>query len=201
MFMSSIAAPDATAQMRGDYGDDVVARGMAVYGLPYKHSYAVVLANRESAMSAISNVEDLVNPNLRKLHLNVTWQCQLDEWTHLMEYLSAICDFEAKTGRELDAIIAPIAATASRPIHALRLCHSNQCARPYKRRRPGDICRCQDEGCTPLTDWKATVQAECESRGRLEMKQVQPLYSFISRRLFEERIKAIAEKIGRLVQS
>lgn len=37
----------------------------------------------------------------------------MEKWNYQMEYLSKIREFEEKTGRELDAIIAPITPTAA----------------------------------------------------------------------------------------
>jgi amidase len=66
-----------------------------------------------SGEPAIPNIKDLVNPDLEKLDVNQVWQSQLDKWNYQMEYLAAIHDFEAKIGREMDAIVAPITPTAA----------------------------------------------------------------------------------------
>lgn len=54
-----------------------------------------------------------MNPELEKVDLNGAWDMQLEKWNYQMEYLSKIREFEEKAGRELDAIIAPITATAA----------------------------------------------------------------------------------------
>lgn len=61
----------------------------------------------------IPNIADLVNPNLPKSDLNQAWELQLEKWNYQCEYLKAIRQFEQEHGRELDAIVAPVAATAA----------------------------------------------------------------------------------------
>jgi len=50
---------------------------------------------------------------MKKADLNEVWDIQLEKWNYQMEYLARIREFEASTGRELDAIIAPITCTAA----------------------------------------------------------------------------------------
>jgi amidase len=47
------------------------------------------------------------------MSINEVWQVQLDKWNYQSEYLAKIREFEAKIGKELDAIIAPITPTAA----------------------------------------------------------------------------------------
>lgn len=168
---------------------------------PYKHPYAVDLANRTYAADggtvrvlpfllspkpandvqdiygtlnlggepAIPNIADLVNPNLPKLSLNDAWAIQLEKWNYQMEYLAKIKEFEAKTGRELDAIIMPITATAAIRHNqfkyygyatAINVLDFTSVVVPVTfadkavDRRP--------DGFKPLTEMDATVNAECK---------------------------------------
>lgn len=45
--------------------------------------------------------------------MNELWDAHLEKWKYQCEYLAVIRDFEAEHGQELDAIIAPITATAA----------------------------------------------------------------------------------------
>lgn len=52
-------------------------------------------------------------PKRPKMDLNDTWAMNLDKWQYQCEYLASIRKFEAETGVELDAIIAPVAPHAT----------------------------------------------------------------------------------------
>lgn len=86
-----------------------------------------------------------------------------------MEYLAAIRDFEAKTGRELDAIIAPVTATAA-ILHnqfkyygyatVINVLDFTSVVVPVTFADKNiDV---KTAGFTPLTDLDATVQEGCE---------------------------------------
>lgn len=88
-----------------------------------------------------------------------------------MEYLNKIKEFEAKTGRELDAIIAPITATAAIRHNqfkyygyatAINVLDFTSVVVPVTFADKGvDI---RPEGFKPLTEMDATVNAECKLR-------------------------------------
>jgi amidase len=95
---------------------------------PYKHDYAIGLINsiyagdggtdifntlKESGEPAIPNFKDLINPSLSKVDMNELWDVQLKKWAFQSEYLEQLRIAEAKLGREIDAIIAPITPTAA----------------------------------------------------------------------------------------
>ena len=192
--------------------DKFSAAGHAVSAWePYKHPYAVDLANRVYAADggtvrlplpssstfpsqprnaakanplrrqdifaslalsgepAIPNISDLVNPNLPKRSVNEVWDIQLEKWNYQMEYLAKIREFEAKTGRELDAIIAPITPTAAIRHNqfkyygyatAINVLDFTSVVVPVTFAdkavdvKPSDF--------KPLTDMDATVHAECK---------------------------------------
>ena len=120
---------------------------------------------------AIPNISDLVNPNLPKLTLNDAWAIQLEKWNYQMEYLAKIKEFEAKTGRELDAIIAPITATAAIRHNqfkyygyatAINVLDFTSVVVPVTFADKGVDVR--PEGFKPLTEMDATVNSECKLR-------------------------------------
>lgn len=88
-----------------------------------------------------------------------------------MEYLAKIKEFEAKTGRELDAIIAPITATAAIRHNqfkyygyatAINVLDFTSVVVPVTfADKSVDV---SPSGFKPLTDMDATVHAECKSR-------------------------------------
>lgn len=186
---------------------------------PYKHPYAVDLANRTYAADggtdifatlnqggepAIPNIADLVNPNLPKLTLNEAWAIQLEKWNYQMEYLNKIKEFEAKTGRELDAIIAPITATAAIRHNqfkyygyatAINVLDFTSVVVPVTFADKGVDVR--PEGFKPLTEMDATVNAEYDPEA---YHGAPAAVQIIGRRFTEERIMAIAEEVGRLLK-
>jgi amidase len=95
---------------------------------PYKHDYAFDLINgiyagdggtdifntlKESGEPAIPNIADLVNPSLPKVDVNSLWDIQLKKWAYQSEYLEKFRLAEEKLGKEIDALIAPVAPTAA----------------------------------------------------------------------------------------
>jgi amidase len=95
---------------------------------PYKHGYAVKLIGgiyasdggtdvhdslRLSGEPAIPNIMDLLNPNLPKIDMNDLWAVHLKKWAYQSEYLEQFRLAEETLGKEIDAIVAPITATAA----------------------------------------------------------------------------------------
>lgn len=140
-----------------------------------------------------------------------------------MEYLGKIREFEEKTGRELDAIIAPITPTAAIRHNqfryygyatAINVLDFTSVVVPVTfadkavDKKPSDF--------KPLTDMDATVHAECRFAPSLYMLGLgtdtdsvddpeayhgAPVaVQVIGRRFTEERIMAIAEELGRLLK-
>ena len=117
----------------------------------------------------IPNISDLVNPDLPKATVNEVWDIQLQKWNYQMEYLAKIREFEARTGRELDAIIAPVAATAAVRHNqfkyygyatAINFLDFTSVVIPVTfADKSVDVA---PAGFTPLTDMDAKVHAECE---------------------------------------
>ncbi|KAL3464648.1 amidase signature domain-containing protein [Aspergillus heterothallicus] len=185
---------------------------------PYRHPYAVDLANRvyasdggvdifgalkASGEPAIPNIADLVNPNLPKMNVNELWEVQLQKWTYQSEYLAKIREFEEKTGKELDAIIAPITPTAAIRHNqfkyygyasAINILDFTSVVVPVTfADQSVDV---KNDGFQPLGEMDRVVQAEYDPaayHGAPVAIQV------IGRRLTEERIMAIAEEVGRLL--
>lgn len=68
----------------------------------------------QSGEPPIPNIDQLLHPSSsKKVDMNQLWDIQLEKWNIQREYLSRIREFEVKTGKELDAIIAPVTATAA----------------------------------------------------------------------------------------
>jgi amidase len=185
---------------------------------PYKHSFAVDLANRvyaadggsditsaleQSGEPMIPNIADLVNPNLPKSDLNQAWELQLEKWNYQCEYLKAIRQFEQEHGRELDAIVAPVAATAAIRHNqfkyygyatAVNVLDFTSVVVPVTfADKDVDVV---DANHKSLNKMDAAVQAEYNP----EAYHGAPVaVQIIGRRLTEERILAIAEEIGKLL--
>ncbi|CEN59802.1 Putative Acetamidase-A [Aspergillus calidoustus] len=185
---------------------------------PYKHPYAVDLANRvyasdggvdifgtlnASGEPAIPNIADLVNPNLPKMSINEVWQVQLDKWNYQSEYLAKIREFETKIGQELDAIIAPITPTAAIRHNqfkyygyasAINILDFTSVVVPVTFADKG--VDKVNEGFAPLGEMDKIVQGEYDP----EVYHGAPVaVQIIGRRLTEERVMAIAEEVGRLL--
>lgn len=54
-----------------------------------------------------------VNPSAVRLSINELWEIQLQRWQYQCDYLAQIRKLEENLGREVDAIIAPVAPTAA----------------------------------------------------------------------------------------
>ncbi|KAL2808217.1 amidase signature domain-containing protein [Aspergillus granulosus] len=185
---------------------------------PYKHPYAVDLANRvyasdggvdifaalnASGEPAIPNIADLVNPNLPKMNVNELWEVQLQKWTYQSEYLTKIREFEAKIGKELDAIIAPITPTAAIRHNqfkyygyasAINVLDFTSVVVPVTfADKAVDV---RNEGFEPLGEMDRVVQGEYDPDA---YHSAPVAVQIIGRRLTEERIMAIAEEVGRLL--
>ncbi|PKS13397.1 hypothetical protein jhhlp_000168 [Lomentospora prolificans] len=166
--------------------DKLKGAGHAVHPWePYKHPYAVELANKVYAADggadiyaalglsgepAIPNIVDLVNPNLDKMGINEVWSLQLEKWNYQIEYLAKIREFEAEIGRELDAIIAPITPTAAIRHNqfkyygyatAINVLDFTSVVVPVT--LADKTIDTKPEGFTPLTDMDALVHSECKS--------------------------------------
>ncbi|KAL5345357.1 Acetamidase [Pseudogymnoascus australis] len=185
---------------------------------PYKHAHGVDLANRiyasdggadmfgvlkASGEPAIPNIADLVSPNLPKMNINELWNVNLQKWDYQCEYLSKIREFEKKLGRELDAIIAPVAPTAAiRHNHfkyygyasAINILDFTSVVVPVTYADKAiDV---KNEELKPLTDIDKLVQAEYDPAA---YHGAPVAVQIIGRRLTEERVMSIAEEVGRLL--
>ncbi|VUC28421.1 unnamed protein product [Clonostachys rosea] len=185
---------------------------------PYKHPRIVDLANKiyasdggtdvftvmgQSGEPSIPNIQELLHPSLPKVEVNQVWDIQLEKWNIQREYLSRIREFELKSGRELDAIIAPITPTAAIRHNqfkyygyatAINFLDFTSVVVPVTfadkdiDTKKGDY--------QPLTEVDKEVQAEYNA----EAYHGAPVaVQIIGRRLTEEKTMAIAEEIGRLL--
>ncbi|PWI66506.1 hypothetical protein PCL_04919 [Purpureocillium lilacinum] len=185
---------------------------------PYKHPYAVDLANRiyaadggadvfttlkESGEPAIPNFKDLINPTLPKLDINRTWDANLEKWNYQNEYLAKLRELEEKLGREVDAIIAPITPTAAVRhdrfkyygyATAINVLDFTSVVVPVTfADKNVDV---QNASFEPLTEMDKTVQAEYDA----EAYNGAPVaVQIIGRRLTEEKTVAIAEELANLL--
>ncbi|KAF6525491.1 hypothetical protein HZS61_011286 [Fusarium oxysporum f. sp. conglutinans] len=185
---------------------------------PYRHPYAVDLANRiyasdggtdifsvldTSGEPAIPNIAELVKPNLPKLNLNELWDIQLQKWNYQSDYLARIREAEETLGKELDAIIAPITPTAAIRhdqfkyygyATAINVLDFTSVVVPVtfvdkKIDEPNHQFK-------PLTEMDRTVQAEYDPSA---YHGAPVAVQIIGRRLTEERVISIAEEVGRLL--
>ncbi|ESZ92593.1 acetamidase [Sclerotinia borealis F-4128] len=185
---------------------------------PYKHDYAHDLMGSIYASDAgkdvytvlevsgeppIPNISDFVHPAYKTLSINDIWDIHLKKWTYQCEYLEQFRHMEEKLGREIDAIISPVAPTA-----AVR--HDQ-----YKYYGYTTVINLLDftSVVVPVTfadkgmDLKVQgYKALCEIDGVVQDEYDPEAYDgapvavqVIGRRLTEERIMAIAEEIGRLL--
>jgi amidase len=185
---------------------------------PYKHDHAVDMIGKiytadggtdvaavmkESGEPAIPNIVDLLDPSNIKVSVNEQWNIHLAKWKYQSEYLAAIRDFEQRTGRELDAIIAPITPTACIRhdqfkyygyASAINLLDFTSVVVPVTfADKTIDV---KNESFHPLSDLDSQVQAEYDP----EAYHGAPVaVQIIGRRLTEERTMAIAEEIGKLL--
>ncbi|KAH6862570.1 acetamidase [Alternaria alternata] len=185
---------------------------------PYKHDFAVDLANKiygadgstdvmkdinASGEPGIPNIKELLNPDMRKADLNDVWDIHLQKWDYQMQYLSRWREVEAEHGCELDCIVAPISPTAAIRHNqfkyygyasAINLLDFTSVVVPVTFADSKiDAKRADYE---PLNDMDAAVQAEYDP----EAYHGAPVaIQVIGKRLSEEKTLAIAEEIGRLL--
>lgn len=135
--------------------------------------------------------------------MNELWDVHLKKWTYQSEYIEKWREFEAHHGKELDAIIAPITATAAIRHNQFRyygyasvinLLDFTSVVVPvtFADKRV-DVKKVDYQPLGPLD---ASVQAEYEP----EAYHGAPVaVQVVGRRLSEERTLAIAEEVGRLL--
>ncbi|KAJ5590890.1 acetamidase [Penicillium hetheringtonii] len=186
--------------------------------LPYKHDFGhdligdiyasdgstdVLNSINASGEPAIPNIKDLLNPDKGKIDMNQLWDVHLKKWNYQSEYLDKWREFEETHGKEMDAIIAPITATAAIRHNQFRyygyasvinLLDFTSVVVPVTfADKSVDVKRSDHR---QLNDLDATVQAEYDA----EAYHGAPVaVQVIGRRLSEERTLAIAEEIGRLL--
>jgi amidase len=61
----------------------------------------------------IPNISDLVTFDMPSSNMDELWATHLDKWSFQTEYLEKWEEMEETLGREMDAIIAPVSATAA----------------------------------------------------------------------------------------
>lgn len=137
------------------------------------------------------------------LNANQLGEVQLKQWEYQRKYLERWRRFEEENGTELDAIIAPVAATAAIRHGKFRyygyssvisLLDFTSAVVPVTfAQKSVDL---KPSNYTPLNKLDAAVQAEYDP----EVYDGAPVgLQVIGRRLSEERILVIAEEIGRLL--
>lgn len=156
-----------------------------------------------SGEPSIPNIKDLLNPDIKQIDMNQLWDTHLKKWNYQSEYLEKWRELEEQQGKELDAIIAPITATAAIRHNQFRyygyasvinLLDFTSVVVPITfADKNVDLKKADYQ---PLSDLDATVQAEYDP----EAYHGAPVaVQVIGRRLSEERTLAIAEEIGRLL--
>ncbi|RDW69424.1 amidase-6 [Coleophoma cylindrospora] len=185
---------------------------------PYKHPYAVDLINgiyasdggtdifttlKESGEPAVPNFADLIHPSLPKIDMNELWEVHLKKWSYQSEYLAQIKALEAKLGKELDAIIAPITPTAAIRHNqfkyygyasAINLLDFTSVVVPVTFADKNlDV---KNADFKPISDIDKIVQDEYDP----EAYHGAPVaVQIVGRRLTEEKVMAIAKEVGRLL--
>lgn len=167
------------------------------------HYQDVLQDIKASGEPSIPNIKDLLNPDKGKIDMNELWDVHLQKWNYQSEYLEQWREFEEKLGKELDAIIAPITATAAIRHNQFRyygyasvinLLDFTSVVVPvtFADKRV-DI---RKDGFRSLGKLDEAVQAEYDP----EVYHGAPVaVQVIGRRLSEEKTLAIAEEIGRLL--
>lgn len=211
---------------------------------PYKHDYAVYLlysiytadgcADVRRDMDAsgeppIPNINDLLTYSSKAIDIPQLWDIQLQKWRYQCEYLDKWRELEEKLGKELDAIIAPVAPTAAirndqfryyNYASAINLLDFTSVVVPVT--FADKTIDAKKEGYKPLNDMDKVVQEECKHYITLRLSSM-PMFAawltrsdyfsddpeayhgapvavqIIGRRLSEERTLAIAEEVGRLL--
>lgn len=156
-----------------------------------------------SGEPAIPNIKDLLNPDIAKIDMNQLWDTHLKKWGYQSEYLEKWRELEEQQGKELDAIIAPITATAAVRHNQFRyygyasvinLLDFTSVVVPVT--FADKNLDSKKEDYQPLSELDGTVQAEYDP----EAYHGAPVaIQVIGRRLSEERTLGIAEEIGRLL--
>ncbi|KAF5872640.1 putative acetamidase protein [Botrytis fragariae] len=185
---------------------------------PYKHDHAQDLLNKIYSSDAgqdirtdlsasgeppIPNIADFANTTDPPLSLNELWDINLQRWAYQCEYLEQFRIMEEKLGREIDAIVTPVAATAAvrhdRFVYygytsVINLLDFTSVVVPVlfaDKRVDG-----RREGYEGLNEVDGVVQGEYDP----EAYHGAPVaVQIIGRKLTEERIMEIAEEIGRLL--
>ncbi|TGO86798.1 hypothetical protein BPOR_0275g00010 [Botrytis porri] len=185
---------------------------------PYKHDHAQNLLDKIYSSDAgkdirtdlsasgeppIPNIADLVNTTEAPLSLNELWDINIQRWAYQCEYLEQFQAIEEKLGREIDAIVAPVAATAAirhdRFVYygytnVTNLLDFTSVVVPVLFADKGVDGR--KEGYEGVSEVDGVVQREYDP----EAYHGAPVaVQIIGRKLTEERIMEIAEEIGRLL--
>ncbi|THV54386.1 hypothetical protein BGAL_0028g00420 [Botrytis galanthina] len=184
----------------------------------YKHDHAQDLLNKIYSSDAgkdirtdlsasgeppIPNIEDFANTTDAPLSLNELWDINLQRWAYQCEYLEQFQIMEEKLGREIDAIVAPVAATAAIRhdqfvyygyTNVINLLDFTSVVVPVlfaDKEVDG-----RKEGYQGLSEVDGVVQGEYDP----EAYHGAPVaVQIIGRKLTEERIMEIAEEIGKLL--
>lgn len=185
---------------------------------PYKHDFGHDLINNiyaadgstdvlsninASGEPSIPNIKDLLNPDKGQINMNELWDVHLKKWNYQSEYLDKWREFEDQLGKEVDAIIAPITATAAIRHNQFRyygyasvinLLDFTSVVVPVTfADKSVDVKKADHQ---PLGQLDASVQAEYDP----EAYHGAPVaVQVIGRRLTEEKTLAIAQEIGRLL--
>lgn len=138
-----------------------------------------------------------------QINMNELWDVHLKKWNYQSEYLDKWREFEDQLGKEVDAIIAPITATAAIRHNQFRyygyasvinLLDFTSVVVPVTfADKSVDVKKADHQ---PLGQLDASVQAEYDP----EAYHGAPVaVQVIGRRLTEEKTLAIAQEIGRLL--
>lgn len=158
-----------------------------------------------SGEPAVPNIAAMLNSNTKKLDMNELWEAHLQKWTFQCEYLEKWMELEQQLGKELDAIVAPVAPTAAIRhdqyryygyTTAINLLDFTSVVVPVT--FADKAVDQKNEGFKPLNAMDAQVQEEYDP---IAYHGAPVAVQIIGRRLSEERTLAIAEEVGRLLDT
>lgn len=169
------------------------------------HSQDALRDINASGEPVVPNIEAMLNSNTKKQDMNELWDAHLKKWAFQCEYLEKWRELEQQLGKELDAIVAPVTPTAAIRHDRFRyygyttviiLLDLTSVVVPVT--FTDKAIDNTNEGFKPLNAMDAEVQAEYDPTA---YHGAPVAVQIIGRRLSEERTLAVAEEVGRLLNT
>ncbi|OJJ02481.1 hypothetical protein ASPVEDRAFT_62508 [Aspergillus versicolor CBS 583.65] len=172
---------------------------------PYEHPSAIDLFMSiigADGGTVIQNIADLTPATHSKLSINDLWDLHLRKWNYQCAYLSKIREFEKRIGRELDAIIAPVAPHAAIRHNQFKYYGYTTIVNLLDFTSVVVPVTVADRGVDVRNEVKSLSEVDAVVQGEYDpdVYHGAPVaVQIIGRRLTEERVMAIAEEVGRLL--